>query len=182
MRHRDIVESLLCFMCGVGLAIGALTLLDRESSEEEEPVVEDVGDIEEAAIPCFMIAECVTLAEAIYFEARGEPTIGKIAVGFVIMTRVEKPFYKDTIEEVIYDKCHFSYTCDEKIKPLIGKIPVEKLPIQEASAVYYGTVDDPTEGADHYYNPKKVKRTPRFAKVYDKVVAIGDHHFHRRDF
>ena len=41
-----------------------------------------------------MISTLACLATAIYFEARGEPTLGQIAVGQVIMTRVYDPRYQ----------------------------------------------------------------------------------------
>jgi spore germination cell wall hydrolase CwlJ-like protein len=60
--------------------------------------------------------EC--LARAIYFEARGEPVSGKIAVGRVILNRVESKAYPDSICGVVYEnahmrnRCQFSFACD----------------------------------------------------------------------
>ena len=60
--------------------------------------------------------EC--LARAIYFEARGEPVSGKIAVGRVILNRVESKACPDSICEVVYEnahlrnRCQFSFACD----------------------------------------------------------------------
>jgi len=34
-----------------------------------------------------------------------------------------------------------------------------------------------TSGATHYYNPKRVKKTPSFAKTYEKKGKIGNHEF-----
>lgn len=57
------------------------------------------------------------LAEAIYFEARGEPPAGQIAVGRVILNRVDSPYYPDTICDVVYQNaddlnaCQFSFAC-----------------------------------------------------------------------
>ena len=42
------------------------------------------------------------LATAIYFEARGEPVEGQIAVGQVIMNRVRSPQFPETICGVVY--------------------------------------------------------------------------------
>ena len=42
------------------------------------------------------------LATAIYFEARGEPVSGQVAVGQVIMNRVRSPLFPQTICGVVY--------------------------------------------------------------------------------
>lgn len=58
------------------------------------------------------------LADAIYFEARSEPMAGQLAVGRVILNRVDSPYYPDTICEVVYQNahklnaCQFSFACD----------------------------------------------------------------------
>ena len=41
------------------------------------------------------------LAMAIYFEARGEPTVGQIAVAHVIMNRVESDDFPNTVCGVV---------------------------------------------------------------------------------
>ena len=57
------------------------------------------------------------LATAIYFEARGEPLKGQIAVSQVILDRVRSPKFPQTICGVVYQGqyrkgCQFSFTCD----------------------------------------------------------------------
>ena len=66
------------------------------------------------------VAELTCLARAIYFEARSESEIGRLAVAQVILNRVKSPFYPDTICEVVYQNaqqanaCQFSFACDGK--------------------------------------------------------------------
>ncbi len=58
------------------------------------------------------------LAEAIYFEARGESLAGQFAVAEVILNRVESPRYPGSICGVVRQGadrrggCQFSYVCD----------------------------------------------------------------------
>ena len=56
------------------------------------------------------------LAEAVYFESRGEPVRGQIAVAQVIMNRVFSPFYPNDVCGVVHQSnsrgCQFSYNCD----------------------------------------------------------------------
>src|SRR5688572_19337306 len=60
------------------------------------------------------------LAEGIYFEARGEPLRGQLAVGRVILNRVASDAYPNTICDVVYqndhmrNRCQFSFACDGK--------------------------------------------------------------------
>src|SRR5262249_4074409 len=66
-------------------------------------------------------SERFCLAEAIYFEARGEPAVGQMAVGRVIMNRTKSAHYPHTICGVVnqnadlLNRCQFSYRCDGKI-------------------------------------------------------------------
>ena len=68
------------------------------------------------------------LAEAIYFESGNQSDAGRLAVGHVILNRVEMKEYPDTICDVVQQgqykqnwkgnyvpvlhKCQFSYYCD----------------------------------------------------------------------
>jgi spore germination cell wall hydrolase CwlJ-like protein len=60
------------------------------------------------------------LADAIYFEARGEPVRGQMAVAQVVINRVFSGYYPNNICGVVYQsshrhrrlRCQFSFTCD----------------------------------------------------------------------
>ena len=58
------------------------------------------------------------LANAIYFEARGEPVRGQIAVAQVVMNRVFSGYYPDDVCGVVYQNshrhlaCQFTFACD----------------------------------------------------------------------
>ena len=58
------------------------------------------------------------LANAVYFEARGEPVRGQIAVAQVVLNRVFSPFYPKTVCGVVYQNahrhlaCQFTFACD----------------------------------------------------------------------
>ena len=58
------------------------------------------------------------LAEAIYFESRGEPLAGQIAVAEVVLNRVDDRRYPKTVCGVTKQGvgggrgCQFSYACD----------------------------------------------------------------------
>jgi len=58
------------------------------------------------------------LADAIYFEARGEPLRGQMAVAQVVMNRVFSGHYPNTVCGVVYQNahrrlaCQFTFACD----------------------------------------------------------------------
>ena len=58
------------------------------------------------------------LANAVYFEARGEPVRGQIAVAQVVMNRVFSSFYPSDVCGVVYQNanrhlaCQFTFACD----------------------------------------------------------------------
>jgi hypothetical protein len=64
------------------------------------------------------------LANAIYFESRGEPVRGQIAVAQVIMNRVFSPHYPKDVCGVVYQNaerhlsCQFTFACDGKSKAI----------------------------------------------------------------
>jgi len=65
-----------------------------------------------------MLAEQKCLAEAMYFEARGDGARGEEAVAEVIFNRMRDPNYPGTICGVVYEgarrghMCQFSFACD----------------------------------------------------------------------
>jgi N-acetylmuramoyl-L-alanine amidase len=72
-----------------------------------------------------MITPLVCVAVAVYFESRGEPVAGQVAVAHVIRNRIEDPRYPDNACDVvkqgyywngspIRNKCQFSFYCDGK--------------------------------------------------------------------
>ena len=49
-----------------------------------------------------IIESILCVALNIYFEARSEDLRGKVAVGSVVMNRVESPIFPDTACDVVY--------------------------------------------------------------------------------
>ena len=110
------------------------------------------------------------LARLINGEARGEPYIGQVAVGAVIMNRVKDPSFPNTIAGVIYQKGQFSCVTD-------GQFDV---PIEEDSTVYKAAQDamngvDPTNGALYFYNPSKTNS--KWLLSLKTLTTIGKHVF-----
>ncbi len=124
--------------------------------------------------------EC--LAEALYFEARGETVRGMFAVGEVILNRVDSNNYPDTLCTVINQGtgrkygCQFSYTCDGKAENIAEPRSWERVG-KVARILVDGVPRALTGGATHYHT-KAVN--PSWAQRYPRTATIGSHHFYRQ--
>ena len=110
------------------------------------------------------------IARAINGEARGEPYEGQVAVGAVILNRVNDPNFPNTIAGVIYEPGAFTAVSDGQIN----------VPIDENSTVVKAARDalngwDPTGGATYYYNPDTATNKWIWSRTTIKV--IGKHKF-----
>lgn len=121
------------------------------------------------------------LAEALYFEARGESVRGQFAVAEVILNRVDTGQFPNTICGVIHQgtgrkyACQFTFTCDghpETVHEPAAYSRVGKI----AKLMMDGGAREQTAGAT-YYHTKAVN--PRWARQFTRTATIGVHHFYR---
>jgi spore germination cell wall hydrolase CwlJ-like protein len=113
----------------------------------------------------------------LYFEARGEGLEGMIAVGHVIMNRVEA---RDiTVKQVVLQPNQFSWTRgDDPQGRLVKDLEALVLAAQAASRVLAERMDGKDFfGANHYFNYNAVK--PKWADRMHKVARIGEHDFYK---
>ncbi len=121
------------------------------------------------------------LAEALYFEARGESVKGQFAVAEVILNRVDSVHYPDSVCGVIRQgtgrkfACQFTYTCDGHAEVVHEKKAWNRV-AKVARLMLDGAARTLTKGATHYHT-KAVN--PRWAKKFPRTTTIGVHHFYR---
>ena len=108
------------------------------------------------------------LARIISAEARGEPYLGQVAVGAVVLNRVEHPSFPDTISGVIYQNGAFSCLNDGQFYQ-----PVSSSAYTAARDALNGL--DPSGGAIYYYNPKTA--TSQWIRSRPVITTIGNHIF-----
>ena len=116
----------------------------------------------------FMREDLELLARIIYAEARGESFEGQVAVGAVVLNRVESPLFPGTIREVIYQPGQFTAVKDRQIE-----LQPNSVAYQAAQAALEGA--DPTNGALFYYNPKIA--SDQWIRTRSIVCSIGNHRF-----
>ncbi|WP_371153203.1 cell wall hydrolase [Jannaschia sp. 2305UL9-9] len=122
------------------------------------------------------------LAEAIYFEARGEPVEGQVAVAEVILNRVDSERYPGSICRVVNqgtgrrNACQFSYTCDG-IPDSVSERGAWSRAGKIARLLIDGAPRDLTADATHYHADYV---DPYWAKVYPRTAQVGRHIFYRQ--
>ena len=108
------------------------------------------------------------LARVINGEARGEPYEGQVAVGAVVLNRVDHPSFPNSISGVIYQKGAFTAVDD-------GQINAEMYASSHRAARDALNGWDPTGGAIYYYNPRTA--TNQCIRTREIICTIGKHVF-----
>lgn len=108
------------------------------------------------------------LARVISSEARGEPYTGQVAVGAVILNRVEHPSFPNTLAGVVYQPGAFTCMVDGQINEATAES--SKRAAQDAINGW-----DPSGGAIYYYNPDKSTNQWIFSRPV--ITVIGKHRF-----
>lgn len=130
-------------------------------------------------------SEWACLAEALYFEARGESVKGQFAVAEVILNRVKSGRFPSSICGVINQgtgkrfQCQFTYTCDGR-KEVIAEPAAYDRVAKVARLAMDGVQDAAlTDGATHYHTTSV---RPRWSRVYKQTAKIGVHVFYRDNY
>ena len=120
------------------------------------------------SIPAATEANVYLLARIISAEARGEPYSGQVAVGAVVLNRVEHPSFPDTISGVIYQDGAFTAIVDGQFDE-----PIAESAYRAARDALNG--QDPSGGAIYYFNPDKTSN--KWIRTRPVIKRIGDHLF-----
>ena len=111
----------------VSMDIGEALTIEEVEARENEKQEEERREREEAARQeaiknsqsnkayAATVAEVDLLAALIYCEANIEPYEAKLAVGAVVMNRLERGTYGSTLADVIYQPEQFTPACDGKV-------------------------------------------------------------------
>src|SRR5262245_13104245 len=141
------------------------------------------------SMPSTFASERFCLAEAIYFEARGEPAPGQMAVGQVIINRANNKAYPRTICDVVNqnagrtNRCQFSFRCDGKADRITEWVPWQQILQRSALLLLCGSAclsPDLPKGelalSTHYH---AVSVTPSWSRKLKRTGQIGRHIFYQ---
>lgn len=112
--------------------------------------------------------EVSLLARLISAEARGEPYEGQVAVGAVVLNRIEHPSFPNTLSGVIYQSGAFSCLYDGQFDK-----PVSDSAYRAARDALNGW--DPSGGAIYYFNPATATNGWIWSRPL--ITVIGKHRF-----
>lgn len=156
MSLKSIIAAALALITSVGIAVQSV-----------KPVA--VPEVAPTAITASKDnSDYMLLARIISAESRGEPYEGQVAVGAVILNRIEHPSFPDTMSGVIYQPLAFSCVDDGQINE-----PVAESAYKAATDAINGA--DPSGGAIYYFNP--VTATSKWIWSRPQIKKIGKHLF-----
>ena len=110
------------------------------------------------------------LAKVIAAEARGESYTGQVAVGAVVLNRVDSSSFPDTVSGVVYQAGAFSAVRDSNWS--VAPDATSRKAAQDALNGW-----DPSGGALYYYNPAKTSN--KWIRTRPVITTIGRHVFCR---
>jgi spore germination cell wall hydrolase CwlJ-like protein len=129
--------------------------------------------------------EVKCLAQAIYFEARGEPQKTQVAVAQVVLNRVKNPAYPNSICEVVFQNadhlnaCQFSFACDGHPETIdepdawtTSMALAQKMVADDDRSMYLADV-----GAATHYHDTSVR--PDWTGEMQKIGQIGSEIFYK---
>ncbi|MDB5704312.1 MAG: cell wall hydrolase [Sphingomonas bacterium] len=157
-------------------------------AETAEPAVQTDGDIpaqapatDYASLSDAVAAQATDaqdrdlscMASAIYFEAKGEPLSGQLAVADVILNRTKSGRFPKSICSVVTQRGQFSFVRGGHI-PTIASSHAYRTAVAVARVAMADAWDSPAPDA-MYFHARRV--SPGWRMV--KIAAIGNHVFYR---
>jgi spore germination cell wall hydrolase CwlJ-like protein len=122
------------------------------------------------------------LAEAVYFESRGEAVRGQIAVAQVVLNRAFSGFYPTTVCGVVYQNkhrhfaCQFTFACDN-VADVVREPDMWDRAKRIAKAMLDGQLWLPEVGKSTHYHAYWVH--PSWVSEMKKMYKFGVHTFYR---
>ncbi|MGI6245281.1 MAG: cell wall hydrolase [Pseudochelatococcus sp.] len=152
------------------------TIIARTPSQESQPRYADLLNADN------MRSEARCLAEAVYFEARGESEAGQAAVAQVVLNRVKSGLYPKSVCGVVYQNrhrfkaCQFSFACEGRSLRISDRRSWN-VAVRVAEGVVAGEMYNAEVGGATHYHADYVR--PFWASKLKKMDVIGRHIFYK---
>mgnify|MGYP001363836557 CR=1 FL=1 len=154
-KVRYAVCLILVVIAGTGIALGIAGRPEPVAAQKNKAGTVSSNDI-------------YVLSKIISGEARGEPFVGQVAVGAVVINRVRNPNFPNTVYGVVFEPGAFTAVSDGQYFS-----PPTESAVRAARAAINGW--DPTGGALYYWNPATA--TSRWIWSRRITLRIGKHVF-----
>lgn len=187
-RNRMLL-IMLAFIAAMSMSLNIKQVFDIEYYRN---IASEAQEVLQSAMPAKVLpnlsvarthevskAELQCMSESIYYEAATQSLVGKIAVGMVVLNRLNKPNYPKTVCGVVNQRtgnaCMFSWACqdDRAVRNSTAWKQSQQVAYDLLSRDRKDLVDI-TEGATHFHNAS-VQPGWRLKKV----AKIDDHQFYK---
>lgn len=169
MKMSWLARVSVCVLLALSPALSAPALADGKGQATRETKAK-----RNAAATQISQRDLQCLAEALYFEARGEGAKGQRAVAEVILNRVDHPRFPQTVCGVVNQRGQFTYNKNARIREKGTYARVQKV----ALAALSGAPRTLTNGATYFHTPAV---RPSWSRRFERTVRIGAHIFYRSD-
>lgn len=142
--------------------------VSSSNSVSQAPSITPTSTTAPSTETAYSASDLDLLSRLICAEAVGEPYDAKVAIGAVVMNRVESGLFADTIKGVIYQNINGYYQFTPVVNGWIDK-PADADSIKAAKEALNGV--DPTNGAIWYYDNTTTNQWIRSKPV---AISIGN--------
>lgn len=126
--------------------------------------------------PATMSADMMCLAQAVYFESRGEPLSGQLAVGRVVVNRAADPAFPGDYCSVVKQRGQFSFVKNGRIpNPRTGSAAWQRA--QAVARIAHEELWDSEADDALFFHATHV--SPRWARAKITRARIDSHIFYR---
>ena len=162
--------------------IPAIAQVDLQNEAQASDDVQDGDTVEYGSLAAAVAAQSASdamnddlscMAGAIYFESKGEPLAGQLAVAEVILNRTKSGRFPKSVCSVVTQRGQFSFVRGGRV-PEIAPNKQYRTAVAIARVALADTWDSPASGA-MYFHARRV--APSWNRV--QVAAIGNHLFYR---
>lgn len=158
---------------GIGTNASTNTSTDTNTTPDNSEEIKTGTGENAPDINGYSAAEVDLLSRLIHAEAQGETYETKVAVGAVVVNRMESGLFPSTVNEVIYQNINGYYQFTPVVNGWIDK-PANAEAVKAASEALCGT--DPSKGALFYYDTGTTNQwilsKPVTVKIGNMVFAL----------
>jgi len=162
---REVAQPLpeMAVLSGAGPNGAAISAASLEELVADMPVADGA-----------MSKDMRCLAGAIYFESRGEPLLGQLAVGRVIVNRAESGRFPESYCGVVFQRSQFSFVRGGQMPSIDTGSAAWRNARAIAEIAHQGLWDSPAKGALFFH---AAHVNPRWRLT--RVVQVSSHIFYR---
>ncbi len=139
---------------------------DRDFSSLDAAVAAQSATVEDEELKC--------LATGVYYESKGEPLSGQLAVADVILNRTQSGRFPSSVCSVLTQRGQFSFVKGGKLPEVDTSRPAWKTAVAIARVATKALWASPTKGA-LFFHARYV--SPNWGRA--RIASIGNHIFYR---